>query len=128
MLVGYLPVTKLEGFTEQQRANVIYQLFHQCMESLLEPLKKVGKEGKEMTCADGWVRRVYTILAAYVADYPEQCLVACCQENRCLQCLVLPNNRGSPAWSDPRDQKKTVEILRQRAEGLKPKAFVSQGL
>jgi hypothetical protein len=98
------------------------------MESLLEPLKIVGKEGMEMTCADGWVRRVYPILAAYVADFPEQCLVACCLESRCPRCLVLPNERGSPAWSDPRDQKNTMEILRQRAEGLKPKAFVSQGL
>ena len=128
MLIGYLPVTKLECCSDSRRSNVGYQLFHQCMESLLEPLKKVGKEGKEMTCANGWVRRVYTILAAYVVDYPEQCLVACCQENWCPQCLVLPNDRGSPAWSDPRDQKKMVEILRQRAEGLKLKAFVSQGL
>lgn len=98
------------------------------MESLLEPLKTVGREGMEMTCADGWVRRVYTILTAYVADFPEQCLVACCMESWCPQCLVPHNQHGSPAWSEPRDQKETVEILRQRARGLKPKAFVSQGL
>ena len=128
MLIGYLPVTKLEYCTEKQQAVVGYQLFHRCMESLLEPLKIVGEQGLEMTCADGWVRKVYTILAAYVADFPEQCLVACCMESRCPQCLVEHNERGSPAWSDPRDHKKTLEILRQRAEGLKPKAFVSQGL
>ena len=128
MLVGYLPVTKLESFMEKSRSVVTYQLFHQCMESLLAPLKIVGKEGMEMTCADGWVRRVYTILAAYVADFPEQCLVACCLKSRCPQCLVLRDERGSPAWSHPRDQKKTAEILRQHAEGLKPTAFVSQGL
>lgn len=128
MLIGYLPVTKLECCTEKRRANVSYQLFHQCMESLLEPLKEVGREGLEMTCADGWVRRVYTILAAYVADFPEQCLVACCMESRCPRCLVLHNERGLPVWSYPREQKKTVEILRRQAEGLKQKAFVSQGL
>ena len=128
MLVGYLPVTKLECFTEKRRANVSYQLFHQCMKSLLEPVKIVGEEGMEMTCADGWVRRVHTILAAYVADFPEQCLVACCLESRCPRCLVQPNDRGLPAWSDPRDQNEITEILRQRAEGLKPKSFVSQGL
>ena len=125
MLVGYLPVMKLEGFTEQRRANVIYQLFHQCMESLLELLRIAGKEGKEMTCADGWVCRVYPIIAAYVADFLEQCLVACCLESQCPRCLVLPKERSSPAWSDPQDQKKIVELLAQWAEGLKPKAFVS---
>lgn len=128
VLIGYLPVTKLECFTEKRRSTIGYQLFHQCMESLLQPLKVAGKEGVEMTCADGWVRIVYPILAAYVADFPEQCLVACCLESRCPRCLVKHNERGLPAWSDPRDHKKTVEILRQRAEGLKPKAFVSQGL
>ena len=128
MLAGYLPVTKLECFTEKRRSNVVHQLFHQCMKTLLEPLKKVGEEGKEMTCADGWVRRVYTILAAYIADFPEQCLVACCMESRCPRCLVQHDERGSPAWSKPRDQRETIEVLRQRAQGLKPKAFVSQGL
>jgi hypothetical protein len=101
LLVGYLPVTKLECFTEKQRSSVGHQLFHQCMKLLLAPLKIVGKDGMEMTCADGWVCRVYTILAAYVADFPEQCLIACCMENQCPRCLVAPNNRGSPARSDP---------------------------
>jgi hypothetical protein len=128
MLVAYLPVTKLECFTEKQRPTVGYQLFHQCMESLLEPLKTLGREGVDMTCADGWVRRVYPILAAYVADFPEQCLVACCLESHCPRCLVQPKERGSPAWSHPRNHKKTVDILRQQAEGLKPKGFVNQGL
>lgn len=127
-LIAYLPVTKLECFTDNERSNVGYQLFHQCMESLLEPLKTLGIEGVDMTCADGWVRRVYPILAAYVADFPEQCLVACCQQSRCPRCLVPQDKRGSPGWWDPRDHKKTVETLTQRAEGLKTRAFISQGL
>jgi Plavaka transposase len=65
MLIGYLPVTKLKCFTEKQRSNVTHQLFHQCMESLLELLKNAGKDGMEMMCADGWVHNVYPILTAY---------------------------------------------------------------
>jgi Plavaka transposase len=98
------------------------------MESLLELLKNVGKDRMEMTCADGWVCNVYPILTAYIADFPEQCLVTCYMESWCPQCLVPHNECGSLAWSEPQDQKKTIEILRQWAEGLKPKAFISQGL
>ena len=83
ILIGYLPIMKLECFTEKQRSNVAYQLFHDCMESLLEPLKIVDKEGIEMTCADGWVCRVYAILTVYITNYLEQCLVFYCMGSWC---------------------------------------------
>lgn len=128
MLVEYLPVTKLESFMEKSWSIVTYQLFHQCMVLLLVPVKIVGKEGMEIMCANRWVCRVYTILIAQIANFLEQCLIACCLKSWCLQCLVLSNTCGLPAWSHPQDQKKTTEILRQHLESLKPTAFVSQGL
>ncbi|KAJ7893406.1 hypothetical protein B0H14DRAFT_3081378 [Mycena olivaceomarginata] len=76
-----------------------------------------GTDGVPMDCADGFVRRMYLILAAYIADYPEQCLVACCRENACPRCLVTPKRRGEFLDSPWRNRAETLRILSSEAAG-----------
>ncbi|KAG6905232.1 hypothetical protein DXG01_004078 [Tephrocybe rancida] len=128
VLIGYIPVTKLECFSKARQAVEGYQLFHNSMEAILEPLINAGKNGVIMTCADGMERRVYPILAAYVADYPEQCLVVGCQENSCPTCTMDPKQRGDPVHSVLRDPDKTLTILAQQACGDDPPKFAKQCL
>lgn len=78
---------------------------------ILESLKKAGQDGAYMTCADGQVRRIIPALASYVADYPEQCLVACCMENRCLIGEVPPERRGEHERCISRNQQETLDLL-----------------
>ncbi|KAI0361041.1 hypothetical protein OH77DRAFT_1443024 [Trametes cingulata] len=122
VLLGYLPVSKGEAFLDGSRSEALYRLFHRCMQAVLEPLIEAGKEGVLMTCADGKIRRVFPILAAYVADHPEQCLVACCLENRCPRCLVGRLDRGGQQSSPAREQAAITEILGHIGRGEPPPA------
>lgn len=128
ILLGYIPYTKMECFTKSRRALESYRLFHECMRTILFSLVEAGKDGIEMVCADGTVRRVHPILAAYIADHPEQCLVAGCQENFCPKCSVHASRLGEPVYSTMKDPKSVWEAVESAARGERPAAFKDLGL
>ena len=123
ILVGYIPVCKLRCFSAKQRSAEGHQLFHECMRRLLAPLVEAGVNGVKMVCADSFVQKAYPILSAYIADYPEQCLVVGCKENSCPRCTVDPKKRGEQVHSVERDPEKTKHILAQKSRGENPKEF-----
>jgi hypothetical protein len=114
LLLTYLPTQKVTGLVSRtQRSIAERQLFHRCMTDILQPLVAAGRDGVDMTCADGYVRHVYPILAAYIADYPEQCLVTCCRLQRCPKCKVHPNDKGDLGVADKRYQSDVQRFLAQ---------------
>lgn len=81
------------------------------MRLILEPLKQAGVDGVEMTGGDGAVRRVYPVLASYVADYPEQCLVTCSKYGTCCKCQRSASELEESTPGDARTSERTLEII-----------------
>ncbi|KAG8728703.1 hypothetical protein FRC10_004637 [Ceratobasidium sp. 414] len=95
MLIGYLPVPKLDCEpNKEKRRKIRRALFHQCLEQLLKPLVEACKGGEEVSCWDGGVRRIYPVLSSYIADFPEQCKVACTKTTHCPLCTIKLSKRG----------------------------------
>ena len=61
---------------------------------LLQPIIDVEAKGVKMKLSIGCVYRVIPIIAAYIADFLEQCLAACCMESQCVICQVVHNKQG----------------------------------
>ncbi|KIO15986.1 hypothetical protein M407DRAFT_86553 [Tulasnella calospora MUT 4182] len=113
VLLGYLPIPALACCSSTTRQLKNYEIFHTCMARLLEPLVAAGRKGVSMRCADGRKRLVFPLLAAYCADHPEQCVVACCPENRCPKGTVERDERGELKTCWGRDQELTLKSLQE---------------
>ncbi|KAI6028035.1 hypothetical protein PISMIDRAFT_99001 [Pisolithus microcarpus 441] len=121
LLIGYLPVSKLECFQKKTWSLAGYCLFHHAMSLLLHPLVDAGHHGKEMISADGYLCQVHPILTAYIADFPEQCLVGCNKESHCPCCLVQSNQCGDLEECmcySMADTLKTLQCMKFDVEGL----------
>jgi hypothetical protein len=96
ILLGYLPCESFQDVKDPtQRARLRNELVHRAMEVLMAPLKEASRDGVDMWCADGHLRRVYPIVAAFTGDWPEQNDMACTDQGGCPICTVEYDTRGS---------------------------------
>lgn len=59
------------------------QLLHTSLYHILQPLKPAMSVPKVVKCADGHFRKAIFGLGPYIADYPEQCMLACIVQGWC---------------------------------------------
>ncbi|KZT55856.1 hypothetical protein CALCODRAFT_417254, partial [Calocera cornea HHB12733] len=85
VLLGYLPTNKFDnlGLSDERAKIARHRLFHQCVSHLLKETIGPGREGMVLMSSDGVSRLCFPVLAGWIADYPEQCLVTCTQYLRC---------------------------------------------
>jgi len=104
MIAAYLPVVDfVEGASNSTRnSTLINRLFHQCMASLLRPLIGPGTRGAKWSDSFGDVRLCYPFLAAYLADHPEQTLIACAPQNTSPTTTAGSKELDNPTPQQPR--------------------------
>jgi hypothetical protein len=96
-LLGYIPVAKLTCFTKTLQIEKGQEHFEFCPSCLHHQSQLVlTTDGVDIICANSSICHAYPILAAYIADFPEQCLVICTRENWCLHCTCEPDQYGEP--------------------------------
>ncbi|EGN97235.1 hypothetical protein SERLA73DRAFT_57773 [Serpula lacrymans var. lacrymans S7.3] len=92
------------------------RLFYESMKIILDPLKKAGRDEIEVVGGDGAVRRVYHVLACYVADYPEQCLVTCSKYGTCPKCKLPPEELSASTAGEPHTDQWTESVFNKAKE------------
>ena len=73
-----------------------------------------------MIGGDGYVRKVYPILAAYVVDYSEQCLVSCSKYGSCPKCQCPADQLQDPGPFPLRSQLWASNIILKAQRATKP--------
>jgi hypothetical protein len=61
------------------------QLFHSSLSRMLQSLKPGMTKPEVVCCPDGHFRRAIYGLGPYIADYPEQALLACVVQGWCAK-------------------------------------------
>ncbi|KAI0058305.1 hypothetical protein BV25DRAFT_1919501 [Artomyces pyxidatus] len=113
ILVGYLPTTGLTHIKNRDtRRRAVANLFHACVRRIMETLREPGLNGIPMASSDGVIRRCHPLFAAFVGDYPEQCLVAGCKNMECPQgCDLTRTDLGRYCTFDRLDTDKIRDAL-----------------
>lgn len=65
------------------------QLYHSSIAAILQPLREAMTKPVIRRCPDGHFRRIIYDLAAFIADYPEQVLLAGIVQNWCPKFVIL---------------------------------------
>ncbi|KAJ6545870.1 hypothetical protein DFH09DRAFT_927614 [Mycena vulgaris] len=89
-LIGFLAIPKTDRENQDSTEFRTFRrnLFHGSLRNILQSLKP-GMTDPEVTLfADGHYRRVIYGLGPYIADYPEQVLLACVVQGWCARCTA----------------------------------------
>ncbi|KII87401.1 hypothetical protein PLICRDRAFT_664349 [Plicaturopsis crispa FD-325 SS-3] len=109
--IGFLAIPKSERKYDNDLAFRKFrrQLFHASVSAILQTLKPGMTTAEVFRFPDGHFRRVIFGLGPYIADYPEQVLLAGVVQGWCPRCTAMPDDLDGEGG--PRSQRLTDELV-----------------
>jgi hypothetical protein len=93
-------------------------MIHECLDFILEPLKRSAEIGTMTSDPAGSVRHVFTPLAAYMVDVPEALSLAAGAGNNSHLTVATYKQFGDPFRHEPRTPSTTLVRLHALEETL----------
>jgi hypothetical protein len=119
VLVAYIPIVYFSD-SKAIETTLINRFFHQCMKVIFQPLVSAGNQGLKMSNSLGDIRHCYLRLAAYAADYPEQCLINIASVKNSPVTTAGFHQLDDPTPSPPRTRTWILERIREASSKADP--------
>ncbi|KZP25615.1 hypothetical protein FIBSPDRAFT_733491 [Athelia psychrophila] len=103
--IGFLAIPKADRKYDDNPAFRTFkrQLYHSSIAAILRTLRDGMSKPVIRLCPDGHFRRVIYDLAAFIADYPEQVLLAGIVQGWCPKCTAQSSNLDGPGGMRSRE-------------------------
>lgn len=76
-LAAYLPIPKFQGVSAIVQSTLLARVYHICISIITQSFTLAERDGHTMPGPDGNIRICHPVLASWIADLPEQRLIAC---------------------------------------------------
>jgi hypothetical protein len=119
VLIAYIPDAKWADPSDHH-STLKHRLFHQCLTHVFESLIQPGTTGITLADSVGDKRRSFPRLAAYIADYPEQCLVNAAAGNNSPVTTAMGINLDSPQRKPFRTKTWILDRIREACQLVDP--------
>ncbi|KAI6021937.1 hypothetical protein EDC04DRAFT_2575477 [Pisolithus marmoratus] len=124
-LAAYLLIPKFRNVSPAVQAVLSARIYHFAISIVVQNLIIANRDGKEMSDPLGNRRTMHTPLVAWIADYPEQLMIACVSAKNSPISLATSEQFGDVTAQPPRDRGYTLQKIREAVAACDPRNIAS---
>ena len=117
--VGFIPSPAIKVHSDF-KTLLLSRLFHWALNIITASLKEVAENGCMLADASGHSRKCYTPLVSYIADLPEQQLIACVSKNASPVTVAELPQFGDPTPAEPQTRDATLQQIKDLCAAIDP--------